>query len=170
MLTLVVIERRVVIWPLYQLQALTLSSSFGIGECSVFALLIANYNYKHALYMSPVPKMLIHTNSNVDRIGAMWQAGNNAWMDDQSNTTELFPFKFSDSEYWTSERCRYLPDMGYTYPDLALINDRQSLIARVNALYDDTSSGARSRAFDITAAEIPGLDVDDYVVTAKYET
>ncbi|KAF8422533.1 hypothetical protein EV426DRAFT_643363 [Tirmania nivea] len=108
---------------------------------------------------------------NVDRIGAMWQAANDAWMDDESNRTELFPFRFNDG-FWTSERCRYLPNMGYTYPDLALIKNRPSLIARVTDLYSDVqkpgpSFGALSRSIEV---ENPDLNVDEYVVTAKYET
>ncbi|KAF8453107.1 hypothetical protein BGX38DRAFT_1179177 [Terfezia claveryi] len=103
---------------------------------------------------------------NVDRIGAMWQAANNAWMDDENNVTELIPFRYSDSEFWTSERCRYLPNMGYTYPDLALIKDRPSLIKRVTNLYSDAPKG-RSRSL---VPDEDVLDVDEYVVTAKYET
>lgn len=100
---------------------------------------------------------------NVDRIGAMWQAANNAWMDTGSNRTNLVPFRFSANEFWTSERCRYLPDMGYTYPDLTLIRDRPTLITRVTNLYGDATPG-RSRGME------DALEVDEYVVTAKYET
>jgi len=103
----------------------------------------------------------------------MWQAANAAWMDDESNLTELIPFRYSDSEFWTSERCRYLPDMGYTYPDLALIKDRPSLIARVNNLYSDAPQAQPGRSRSMVppdTADILGLDVDEYVVTAKYET
>ncbi|RPB25948.1 Di-copper centre-containing protein [Terfezia boudieri ATCC MYA-4762] len=98
---------------------------------------------------------------NVDRIGAMWQAANDAWMDNESNVEELIPFRYSCSEFWTSDRCRYPQKLGHTYPDLALITDRNSLIARVADLYSDAPKG-RLRA--------PVLDVDEYVVTAKYET
>ncbi|KAF8440567.1 hypothetical protein BGX38DRAFT_1261651 [Terfezia claveryi] len=96
---------------------------------------------------------------NVDRIGAMWQAANNnAWMDNEIDIKELFPFRYSRSEFWTSERCRYPPKMGYTYPDLALITDRESLLARVTNLYYDVPD------------EHPVFNVGEYVVTAKYET
>ncbi|KAF8440565.1 hypothetical protein BGX38DRAFT_1144521 [Terfezia claveryi] len=96
---------------------------------------------------------------NVDRIGAMWQAANNdAWMDDENNVKELIPFRYSRSEFWTSERCRYPQNLGYTYPDLASITDQASLLARVTDLYYDAPD------------EDSNLNVGEYVVTAKYET
>ncbi|KAF8440568.1 hypothetical protein BGX38DRAFT_1261652 [Terfezia claveryi] len=105
---------------------------------------------------------------NVDRIGAMWQAANNnAWMDNESNVKELIPFRYSRTGFWTSERCRYPHNLGYTYPDLALIKDQESLIARVTNLYADAPKG---RSQPIVPAEGPVLDVDEYVVTAKYDT
>ncbi|KAF8453105.1 hypothetical protein BGX38DRAFT_1329258 [Terfezia claveryi] len=98
---------------------------------------------------------------NVDRIGAMWQAANNSWMDDESNVKKLIPFRYSPNEFWTSKHCRYPNNMGYTYPDLTLITNRRSLIQTVINLYSEPQ--------EVPAAG-PGLGVDEYVVTAKYET
>lgn len=113
---------------------------------------------------------------NIDRIGAMWQAANpNAWMGAGSDKTKLLPFRYGsgDSEFWTSERCRSLPPMGYTYPDLPLIHDNQTLRQRVGELYGDIVKADLDLSRSAGAprvSENPALNIAEYLVIAKYET
>jgi len=103
----------------------------------------------------------------------MWQAANpNAWMRPADDQTELLPFRYGygDGAFWTSKRCRSLPPMGYTYPDLPFIHNNETLRQRVNKLYLDPPKPFPALSRAPGGSENPALDIAEYLVIAKYET
>ena len=94
--------------------------------------------------------------ANIDRLFALWQAINpNLYL--TSNTasfpnanTPLYPFRRTDTQYWTSALAQSTTVFGYTYPEL-IGATRQSVIAAVNSLYaPSTGTGKRKRDLSAT--------------------
>jgi len=106
----------------------------------------------------------------------MWQAANpNAWLSAEDDQTELIPFRYrydgdKYKESWTSEHCRSLLSLGYTYPDIPLIYNKKTLEERVNELYLDPPKPLPALSRAPSGSENPALDIAEYLVVAKYET
>jgi len=110
--------------------------------------------------------------ANVDRLFALWQA---IYPDEYLPTissdggptenTELYPFRKTENEYWTSKSARDTKAFGYTYPELVK-SSQQSVTAAVNTLYGPMSTAALNgkRKRDLSATNNTSRKEDpDYV-------
>ena len=99
-------------------------------------------------------------NRGIDRLAAMWQAGHpdttdpHNWMDEETWGTEnLVPFRKANGALFTSKDVREWENWGYSYEDTSKITNRNELVSRIDALYDDDHKPVESfRATEFSAA------------------
>lgn len=105
--------------------------------------------------------------ANIDRLFALWQVINpNSYLTNSSSqfpnaNTPLYPFRRTQTEYWTSESVRATTAFGYTYPEQNNATEA-SVIATLNLLYNaNITPSGRKRKRQTTDTDSVSLNKRD---------
>ncbi|KAJ5267299.1 hypothetical protein N7478_010107 [Penicillium angulare] len=109
---------------------------------------------------------------NVDRLLALFQYINSAWLEDEDLLqTPLQPFhRDEDKTVWTSQEAEEWERLGYTYPELVGRPDPQQVSRNVQAKYGTPVKALQPSWQGL--ASCPGVNDDefqDYIINVKYD-